>query len=194
MNKYQFLSAVREGLDGMSSREIDESLAYYREMIEDRVEEGLSEEDAVKALGPVEKVIADIKNGTDGSESREKVTPVLNSEAEKEENGECTIIDAAKTIGRVFWIITEVFAWIVLVSVMITGISVGVAAVGSLLGGIVYIFTDGFAGGMLLIGGGIACAGIGIITVAGIAAAMRGMNKLSGLIMGFLRKKEDVEK
>ena len=46
MNKQEFLNQLRSGLNGLPHEEIEERVMFYSEMIDDRVEEGLSEEDA----------------------------------------------------------------------------------------------------------------------------------------------------
>ena len=51
MNKSEFLGALRKGLHGLPQDDIEERLAFYGEMIDDRTEEGLSEEEAVSAVG-----------------------------------------------------------------------------------------------------------------------------------------------
>ena len=60
MNKEQFLLALRQGLLGLSEEDIQNSLDYYAEMIDDRVEDGKTEEDAVAELGSVEEIIEQI--------------------------------------------------------------------------------------------------------------------------------------
>lgn len=60
MNKQEFLAALRARLSALPREELEQSLEYYREMIDDRVEEGLSEEEAVAALGSVEEIAAQI--------------------------------------------------------------------------------------------------------------------------------------
>ncbi len=43
MNKQAFLTQLRKGLSGLPQEDIEERLAFYSEMIDDRIEEGLSE-------------------------------------------------------------------------------------------------------------------------------------------------------
>ena len=51
MTKQAFLEQLRKKLSGLPRAELAEQLAFYSEMIDDRMEEGLSEEDAVAAVG-----------------------------------------------------------------------------------------------------------------------------------------------
>ncbi len=53
MTKHEFLDALLSELSAMNVtvKDAESSFAYYAEMIDDRVEDGLSEEEAVKELG-----------------------------------------------------------------------------------------------------------------------------------------------
>ena len=56
MLKQEFLAQLRDALCGLPQRDIDERLTFYSEMIDDRMEEGLSEEEAVAAVGSVDEI------------------------------------------------------------------------------------------------------------------------------------------
>ncbi len=56
MTKIQFLQDLEERLKGLPKEDVAKSLAFYKEMIEDRMEEGLTEEEAVSALGDIEEI------------------------------------------------------------------------------------------------------------------------------------------
>lgn len=60
MNKQEFLMRLREGLSGLPQNEIEERLTFYSEMIDDRIEEGLSEEQAVGEIGDIDEIISQI--------------------------------------------------------------------------------------------------------------------------------------
>ncbi|MBQ2191559.1 MAG: DUF1700 domain-containing protein, partial [Clostridia bacterium] len=64
MLKQEFLNALREGLNGLPEADIEERIAFYGEMIDDRIEEGLSEEEAVKEIGTVEEGVQQIVEET----------------------------------------------------------------------------------------------------------------------------------
>ena len=61
MNKEAFLTAIRKKLSGLPKREAEERLNFYSEMIDDRIEEGLSEEEATAAIGSVDAIAAGIR-------------------------------------------------------------------------------------------------------------------------------------
>jgi len=60
MNKQEFLMRLCIGLSGLPQEDIEERLAFYEEMIDDRIEEGASEQVAVSELGTVNEVISQI--------------------------------------------------------------------------------------------------------------------------------------
>ncbi len=58
MNKSEFISALEQKLKGLPREDVEQSIAFYEEMIQDRMEEGLSEEEATAAIGSVEEIAA----------------------------------------------------------------------------------------------------------------------------------------
>ena len=64
MLKQEFLVQLRKGLSCLPKQDMEERLTFYSEMIDDRMEEGLSEEDAVMAVGSIADIIAQITDDT----------------------------------------------------------------------------------------------------------------------------------
>ena len=60
MNRREFLEALAAQIGSLTEAERERSLAFYAEMIDDRVEAGASEEEAVASLDPVEEIAAEI--------------------------------------------------------------------------------------------------------------------------------------
>ena len=60
MNKIEFLAAVSAKLDGLAPADVREQIGFLSEMIDDRMEEGITEAEAVAALGTPEEVAARI--------------------------------------------------------------------------------------------------------------------------------------
>ncbi len=58
MNKQEFLSRLKDKLP--ANEDTQERLSFYSEMIDDRQEEGMSEEEAVAQIGSVESVLSQI--------------------------------------------------------------------------------------------------------------------------------------
>lgn len=64
MNKKEFLAALRAGLAGLPEADIQHWLDFYSEIIDDRMEEGMSEAEAVADVGPVHDIVAQIFSET----------------------------------------------------------------------------------------------------------------------------------
>lgn len=60
MNKQEFLGALKKRLSGLPKDEIEERLAFYGEMIDDRTEDGRTEEEAVAEIGGADEIAAQI--------------------------------------------------------------------------------------------------------------------------------------
>ena len=60
MNKQEFLNELQKKLFSLEQSDIDKYKDYYSEMIDDRIEDGLSEEEAVFDLGEIENIISQI--------------------------------------------------------------------------------------------------------------------------------------
>ena len=60
MTKPEFLDKLQAGLLGLTESDAQERLNFYSEMIDDRMEEGLSEEQAVAQVGDVQVIVANI--------------------------------------------------------------------------------------------------------------------------------------
>lgn len=67
MTKSEFLHRLREGLSGLPQSDVDERLMFYSEMIEDRIEEGMSEEEAVAGIGNIDDIISEIAGDVTGT-------------------------------------------------------------------------------------------------------------------------------
>ncbi len=60
MNKQEFISALRAKLSGLPQKDIEDRLNFYSEIIDDRIEDGLTEEAAISEIGSVEEIAAQI--------------------------------------------------------------------------------------------------------------------------------------
>lgn len=60
MNKQEFLTELKKGLSGLPNDDINERLNFYSEIIDDRIEDGVSEEVAVSEIGNTDEIIKEI--------------------------------------------------------------------------------------------------------------------------------------
>lgn len=56
MNKQEFLIELKQHLKGIAPEDISGSIEYYSEMIDDAVEDGMTEEEAVASLGDMDEI------------------------------------------------------------------------------------------------------------------------------------------
>ena len=64
MTKKDFLELLRVKLKNLPKDDIEERVNFYSEMIDDRIEDGYSEEDAVKEIGNVDEISREIISKT----------------------------------------------------------------------------------------------------------------------------------
>ena len=82
MNKEKFLDELRNRLSGLPQEDIEERIAFYEEMIDDRMEDGVSEEEAVSRIGSVENIARQIMSEIPLTKLvQEKVKPKRNLRA-----------------------------------------------------------------------------------------------------------------
>lgn len=177
MNKQEFLEELRKGLSGLPQGDIEERLSFYSEMIDDRMEEGLSESEAVSAIGSVKDVVFQILSEMPLTKLvKEKVTPNRSLKV-----WEIVLL----ALGSPIWLslllaaVAIVLAvYIVIWSVIITLWSVEAVFVACFLGGlasaIVFMFQGHTLTAVGMLGMGMCCAGLAVFLVFGCRAATKG--------------------
>ena len=64
MKKQEFLDELRNRLQGLPQNDLDDRISFYGEMIDDRMDEGKSEEEAVADIGTVDDIVNEIVKDT----------------------------------------------------------------------------------------------------------------------------------
>lgn len=170
MTKSEFLTQLRERLQGLPEGEAAERVTFYREMIEDRMDDGMPEEEAVAAAGSLDAIVDEIlKDKPLGKMVIEKVRPKRSLRA-----WEIVLL----VLGSPVWLPLLIAALAVAFSVTVAFFSVLIAAfavvaacaAAGLFGlgeGILLLCRGEFASGLCMLGAGI--ASIGIFILLGIA-------------------------
>lgn len=57
MNKTEFIAALREKLAGLPQEDIEKAAEYYSEIIDDRIDDGEAESEAVAAVGSINEIV-----------------------------------------------------------------------------------------------------------------------------------------
>lgn len=200
MCKEEFLTALRGALQGLPSKDLERSLEFYREAIEDRVEDGMTEEEATADLGAVDSIVEKILGETPLPKLvREKVRPHRTLRV-----WEIVLLVLGSPVwlpllAAVALVVLSVYlvVWAVIVSLYAVDLSFAVCGVAGLCG-IYYGFRSGnMAAGLLILGAGLVCAGIAIFLFFGFNQASRGIlwsskKALVGIKARFVGK-EDVQ-
>lgn len=177
MLKQEFLAQLRDALCGLPQRDIDERLTFYSEIIDDRMEEGLSEEEAVAAVGSVDEIFAQVVADIPFSKiAKEKFKPKRRLTA-----WEIVLL----ALGSPIWLSLGIAAFAVILSlyislwaVVISLWAIFAALAGCALGGIVAAIVFACSGNLLtgiaMLGAGILLAGLSIFMFFGCKAATKG--------------------
>ena len=201
MSKQEFLARLRNGLAGLPGEDIEERISFYSEMIDDRMEEGLSEEEAVSAVGSVQEIVSQtIADIPLAKLARERV------KANRRLTGwEILLL----VLGSPIWLslgiagVAVIFSlyislWSVIISLWAVFGSLVGCSFGSMVAGVVLACTGNVFPGMALIAAGLVCAGLSVFMLYGCKAATYGVLALTkktviGLKNRFMKKEEHNE-
>lgn len=176
MNKQEFLLKLRNRLSDLPQDDREERLTFYAEMIDDRMEDGLSEEQAVCEIGNIDELTAQIVADIPFTRLvKEKITP-----QKKRTAWEIILI----LLGSPVWLSLLIAAFAVLLSLYIALWSVIIslwAVFGSLIAaalfgvvaGSILACCNNVLTGLATLGVGILCAGMSIFTFYGCKAVTK---------------------
>lgn len=190
MDKQQFLAAIRLRLSGLPQEDIEKSLEFYRECIEDRMEEGLSEEEAVAAMGPVDEIVSQILMDT----SLPKLVKARMRSDRALRAWEIVLL----VLGFPLWftllataaslvLSLYIVLWAVVLSLYAVDFALALSGACGILGGVYLLFWPHFAAALFLIGGGLALVGLSILLFVALSPVAKGTLWLSAAILRGLK-------
>lgn len=199
MKKVEFIAELRKKLSGLPKQEVEERLNFYIEMIDDRIEDGLSEEEAVSQAGTVDEIASQIIADIPLIKiAKERIT------TKKRLGALATLLLA---LGSPIWlslciaalsVLLSVYAvlWSLIVSAWAVFAAFAVSAPAGVVTGIVFSFSGNAPAGIGIIGASIVCAGLAILAFFGCLAATKGTVRLTKMIgLGikkcFVKKEEE---
>lgn len=166
MNKAEFINELKRGLKGLPESEVRERISFYSEMIDDRIEEGLSEEDAVFDVGSADEIISQIISETPITKIvKDKIKPRRILKA-----WEIILI----ILGSPLWLtlLIAFFAVVLsfyvvicslIVSLWAVEVSIVAGAVAGLVASVVFLLRGITASFLLMVGASLICSGVGIL-------------------------------
>ena len=180
MNKTEFLDALRHALGKLPSYEVEQSIAFYAEMIDDRIEDGMSEQEAVAALGSVHAIAAQIV----------AETPPIPKAIAKANTGSRTLNVVLLVVFSPIWVpvalalvmaalMVYLSIWMVVVALWaVVAMLLLCAPIGVF--GLAWCAATGFPlSGIWVFGCGLAGAGLGLFSWFGVLAASKGLVNLT---------------
>lgn len=196
MKRNEFLNQLRARLWAMPEADKQRSVDYYSEMIDDRMEDGLSEEEAVAAIGDLDEIVEQILHET----PRPPAT-VHNGQKQQKRGLEPWMI-VLLVLGSPLWIplvvsaVSVVFSiyvslWSVVISLYAVFIALAASAAGCVVGS--FFIIGRFAEVMVAWGAAALCAGLSILFLLLANLAAKGLVKLTKLTWNAIfRRKEQV--
>ena len=195
MNKRKFLSKLSDKLSNLPHSEAQERLNFYSEMIDDLIEEGLTEEQAVLKVGNADDIAREIV--TDDS-----FNDIIEEKLEPKKNTTKGWQLALLIIGSPIWFSLLVAFFAVAFSLVVTlfAVSVSLIAVlwavfGSLIAcaiaSVIYCFilicTGNALTGFAILGAGLVCGGLSIFLYYGCKYFTKTITVLSKKIISLIK-------
>lgn len=166
MNKQEFLAALQAGLRGLPQEDIQHWVDFYREMVEDRMEDGMSEGEAVAALGSVRDVVAQILSET----SLPKLVQAKVKPKHPLKAWEVVLLVLGSPVwvplllaGALLVLACYTVLWSIIITLYAIDLSFALGAVAGLIGFFQFVPSGDILPGLFLIGMGLMCAGLSIL-------------------------------
>lgn len=198
MDKQAFLAALGKALSGLPKEDRERSLSFYEEMINDRMEDGASEEEAVAAIGSVEEITAQVLADIPLTKLvKAKVKP---NRALK--GWEIVLL----LLGAPLWLpllltavllilMVYIMVWAVVITLYAVDLSLALAGVSGIAAAFLYGFSGNAPGIAAALGVGLVCMGLAVFCFFGVNQVARwvlrlGRKMLLWLKSLFIRKEE----
>ena len=176
MTKLQFLFALNDKLSGLPRDEVEQRLNFYTEIIEDRMEEGLSEAEAVAAVGSVEEIAEQIT----AEIPLAKIVTEKVKRSRKLKSWQIVLL----AVGGLVWVPVLIAAgsvvisvyvslWAVIVSLWACFVSLVASALAVAVYGVALAFSGNLKIGIAAIAAAIVCAGMSIFFFLGCKSATK---------------------
>lgn len=178
MTKQEFLNKLKSGLSGLPQKDADERTLFYSEMIDDRIEDGCAEADAVAELSEVSDIIADIIAEIPLTQLvKEKVKP----------RRKLSVLEIVLLIlGSPIWlslliaavaVLISVYAvlWSVIISLWSVFVSLVAVSFSGLLLGVYFVGLSNLNSGLFLLSAGLVLAGLSILSFFGFKALTKAL-------------------
>ena len=169
MNRDDFLLELKSKLSGYPKEDVDKTLSYYNEIIADKIEDGMDEEEAVNSIGSIDMII---NNFLKEIPLKKLVCGKLKN-SKKLKTWQIAVISATGIIWFPILIalicsafVIYVSLWSIIISLIATGVALAASSLIFFVG-LINIFTGHIGSGYLLISAGLIFLGLGILIFIG---------------------------
>lgn len=177
MNKQVFLAEIASKLHGLPQKDIEERLNFYNEMIDDRMEEGLSEEAAVSEIGSADEVVSQILADFPLSKLvKERAMP-----KRRLKSWEIALLALGSPIWLsllvgAFAIVLAAYAviWSVIISLWAIEVSLWGCSLAGIISAVLMATQGNVTAGVAMLGASLFCAGLSISLFFACKAASKG--------------------
>ena len=170
MTKQEFLNELSNALSGLPQDDREEQLAFYSEMIDDCMEEGVSETEAVEEIGSIDDIISQIAADISFTKLiKEKITPKHTLKI-----WEILLIilgfplwfPLLLSVGAVL-LSLYIVIWSLIVSLWAVEVSLWGCAISGMITSILYMVKGYVLSGIAMLGIGLFCTGLSILLFFG---------------------------
>ena len=165
MNKQEFIDKLHRELKGLPQKEVEDRIAFFCEAIDDRTEDGMSEEAAVLDVGPIDTVVKQII-------SEIPLSKIVKNKL-KPKDGVSSGARVLLAVSSIIWVpllisaLAVIFSLFVAIWAVISSLWASFAAL--LLGGVggvllsaVLPFLDGGTSAVFVLGAGLVSLGVSV--------------------------------
>lgn len=187
MNKGEFLSQLRLRLGVLSEQEIEKTIQYYSEIIDDMLEEGLSEEEAVGNLESVDEIARRIIEENSGA--------LQSAHTENAQSGKKTRTWLIVLLICLFpvWITlfcVYIAVWAAVVSLLAAGVGMTLSLPLTAVGAAYTFMEAGWNSGVFELGAALIISGLGVLLFIGMLYLIKSLIVLTRFIFNKLRGKD----
>ena len=170
MTKNEFLAELECALSGLPEDDIREHISFYSEMIDDKIEDGIAEDEAVREIGSAKEIASQIISDIPFSR-------IVKEKVKKSPRPRALVI-VLLILGFPVWFPLLIAAFSVLFSLIVSIWSIVISfwavfaslagcSIGGVIGGAVTMIFQSLSAGLVLLGGALVCAGLAILAFFG---------------------------
>ena len=168
MTKNDFLMSLKHKLSGLPEEDLNERIDFYSEMIDDKIEDGISEEKAVIEIGSIDEISSQIIKEV----PLRKIVKEKIRFKKKRKVFESVLLIVGSPVWVPILIAILVVAislyltvWVVLGCFYVTSISMFISAIGGFIMAVAQMISGNYPTGVLFIGAALFLIGLGILMI-----------------------------